>query len=263
MSTIRPESTVGELVAERPARSRVFESLKIDYCCGGKLPLSQACGKLGLSTAAVLEMLEKSDNEQTRPGLADAGSMSLTALADHIVHAHHDFLRAELPRLDAITEKVFRVHGDHEPRLRRVREAFCSLKDEMLSHMAKEEHVLFPMIRQMEQTHTPPTPPTPQSCCGGTLAHPIAQMEAEHDQSGEALATIRAATDEYVPPSLACNTYRAMLDGLAGLERDMHQHVHKENNVLFPKALAMEAHLSGVRHGGAAHGGTGGCGCGH
>ncbi|MCC6285494.1 MAG: iron-sulfur cluster repair di-iron protein [Phycisphaerales bacterium] len=244
MAQINPDTTVGELVAQRPARSRVFETLKIDYCCGGKLALSKACANRGLDTGTVIGLLEQADGQAT--DVVDAGAMSLGDLADHIVRAHHDFLRAELPRLDAITEKVFRVHGEHEPRLKQVREAFCELKDEMLSHMAKEEHVLFPMIRKMEQTRTP------QSCCGGTLAHPIAQMEAEHTQSGDALATMSAATDGYTPPPWACNTYRAMLDGLANLERDMHQHVHKENNVLFPKALALESQLTGARAGGSS-----------
>ncbi|KAA0217048.1 MAG: iron-sulfur cluster repair di-iron protein [Leptolyngbya sp. PLA3] len=250
MNRINPETTVGELVAQQPARSRVFESLKIDYCCGGKLPLVQACANRGLDTGTVIGLLEQVNGESA--DVVDADAMSLTDLADHIVHAHHDFLREELPRLDAITERVYRVHGEREPRLKQVREAFCELKDEMLSHMGKEEHVLFPMIRKMEQTGKA------QSCCGGTLAHPIRQMEAEHAQSGDQLAVMSAATDGYTPPQWACNTYRAMLDGLANLERDMHQHVHKENNVLFPKALALESKLTGAVAGGS----DAGCCCG-
>jgi regulator of cell morphogenesis and NO signaling len=238
-SRISAETTVGQLVAERPARSRVFEALHIDYCCGGKLPLTEACAKRGLDARTVVGLLEEADRKSENNGAANVAAMSLAELADHVMTKHHDFLREELPRLDAITEKVFRVHGSHEPRLKDVREAFVALQDEMLSHMAKEEHVLFPMIRKMEQTGKP------QSCCGGTLAKPIQQMEAEHAESGDALETMRRATDGYVPPAWACNTYRAMLDGLAQLERDMHQHVHKENNVLFPKALALEAQLQG------------------
>ncbi len=234
---ITPEATVGQLVTERPARSRVFEALAIDYCCGGKLPLAAACEKRGLDTRTVIGLLEEADIKSESIGVVDASAMTLKELADHIVQAHHDFLREELPRLDAITEKVFRVHGEHEPRLKNVREAFVELKDEMLSHMAKEEHVLFPMIRKMEETGAA------QSCCGGTLAKPIEQMEAEHTHSGDALETMRRATDGYLPPTWACNTYRAMLDGLARLERDMHQHVHKENNVLFPRALQLEAQI--------------------
>ncbi|MCA9291143.1 MAG: hemerythrin domain-containing protein, partial [Phycisphaerales bacterium] len=163
--------------------------------------------------------------------------LSLTDLADHIEREHHAYLRTELPRLDAMTEKVYRVHGAAEPRLGDVRRAFCAIRDELTTHMMKEERILFPMVRQLERSDGP------VSLHCGTIAAPIRQMEAEHEHAGEALATIRTATDDFQPPEWACNTYRAMLDGLAQLERDMHAHVHKENNVLFPKALDRERQL--------------------
>jgi regulator of cell morphogenesis and NO signaling len=161
--------------------------------------------------------------------------MSLIELAEHIEETHHAYLREELPRLDFMTEKVSRVHGDKEPRLLRVREAFVALKAELEPHMMKEERVLFPIIRELEASAS-----RPEFHCG-SVANPIRQMEHEHDQAGDALAIIREATDDFVPPEWACNTYRAMLDSLEKLEADMHQHVHKENNVLFPKAIEMEA----------------------
>jgi regulator of cell morphogenesis and NO signaling len=234
---IDPQATVGQLVTDRPGRSRVFETLKIDYCCGGKLPLLEACRKRGLEPQTVIELLEKADAEkgQHDPGALDPGAMSLTDLADHIEREHHAYLRSELPRLDQITDKVHRVHGETEPRLGRVREAFCALRDELTSHMLEEERILFPMIRQLEQGEGPPP-----AHCGGTIADPIRQMETEHEDAGDALATIRSATDDFQPPEWACNTYRAMLDGLATLEQDMHTHIHKENNVLFPRALELE-----------------------
>lgn len=233
MTTLSPKTAVGVLVAERPGRSRVLEKLQIDYCCGGKLSLEEACRKRGLDPVQVVAELRDADAAATPEGV-DPATMSLAELADHIEQTHHAWLRQELPRLDAITEKVFMVHGDAEPRLGRVREAFCLLRDEMLSHMGKEELVLFPAIRALERGEAPSV---------GSLAGPIAQMEREHDESGDALATIRAATDDFKPPVWACGTYRAMLGGLADLEADMHQHVHKENNVLFPRALRLEARL--------------------
>jgi regulator of cell morphogenesis and NO signaling len=237
---IDPQSTVGELVTERPSRSRVFETLKIDYCCGGKLPLAESCKKRGLDTQAVLELLHQADAEtdNSLEQSIDPDALSLTELADHIEQTHHAYLRAEFPRLDQITEKVMRVHSNADPRLEQVHKTFCALRDELTSHMMKEEQILFPMIRQLEQTDTAP------SFHCGSIANPIRQMEAEHDQAGDALTTLRTVTDDFQLPDWACNTYRAMLDGLAQLERDMHLHIHKENSVLFPKAIKLEAELA-------------------
>jgi regulator of cell morphogenesis and NO signaling len=228
-------ATVGGLVAAVPARSRIFEQLGIDYCCGGKLPLAEACRKKGLDPRTVVQMLAAFDAAQSGPAEAiDPLSMTLTALADHIEATHHAYLKTELPRLDAITEKVARVHGEHDSRLAQVRQAFAALSEEMHSHMAKEERILFPMIRALEASGDLSV----LHC--GSLAHPIRQMEAEHDSAGGGLALMRELTDGFTPPAWACNTYRAMLDALAHLERDLHLHVHKENNVLFPQAVELE-----------------------
>ncbi|QDU89792.1 Iron-sulfur cluster repair protein YtfE [Pirellulimonas nuda] len=234
MQTIDPQATVGELVRAVPGRARVFESLKIDYCCGGKVPLAEACAKMQVAPEAVLDALGQVDGAERTP-LVDADCMGLTELADHIEQTHHAYLREELPRLDFLTEKVSRVHGDKDPRLATVREAFLALKNELEPHMMKEEVILFPLIRELEASADQPQ----QHGCG--VAGPIRQMEHEHDLAGDALAILREATDGFAPPEWACNTYRAMLDSLDQLEADMHQHIHKENNVLFPKALAMGA----------------------
>jgi len=206
MPTLDSTATVGSFVRQRPSRSRVFESLKIDYYCGGKIPLGQACEKKGIDAANVLKQLQACNAATENCNLTDADSMSLTDLADHIEATHHAYLREELPRLDFMTEKVSRVHGDKDDRLFQMREASTERK---ASHC-------------------------------GSVANPIRQMEHEHDLVGNALAILNESTDGYAPPEWACNTYRAMLDSLSQLERDMHQQIHKENNVLFPKTIELE-----------------------
>ena len=234
MITLDPEQTVGEFVRQKPTRARVFESLKIDYCCGGKVPLVRACEKRGIEVGEVLQAISTNDEQADLGTLVDVDSMALSELADHIEAAHHAYLREELPRLDAMTEKVARVHGDKDERLYKMRQAFVALKAELEPHMMKEERILFPIVRQLEAS----TERQEFHC--GSVANPIRQMEHEHDQAGDALAILHESTDAFTPPEWACNTYRAMLDSLARLEADMHQHIHKENNVLFPKAIQRE-----------------------
>lgn len=234
MLPLAPEQTVGDFVRQKPTRARIFESLKIDYCCGGKVSLLRACEKRGIDVAAVLQAINASDELAETDTLVNVDAMGLTELADHIEATHHAYLRTELPRLDFMTEKVARVHGDKDERLHSMRDAFIALKAELEPHLMKEETVLFPIVRQLEASSR-----LPEFHCG-SVANPIRQMEHEHDQAGAALAILNESTDAYTPPDWACNTYRAMLDSLEKLEADLHQHIHKENNVLFPKALELE-----------------------
>ncbi|MBI2193567.1 MAG: iron-sulfur cluster repair di-iron protein [Planctomycetes bacterium] len=239
---IRVEQTVGEILAERPALSLVFEKVGIDYCCGGKQSLADACKGRGLDPETVRVMLEAMEATSKGASTAvDVAGLTLSDLADHIERTHHAYLKEELPRLDAWTTKVASVHGAEEPRLHEVRRTFMALQEEMAAHMMKEERILFPMIRQLEASAAAP------SFCCGSLAAPIAQMELEHDEAGAALHKFRDLTGGYVPPEHACKTYRAMLQSLARLEQDMHQHVHKENNVLFPRTLKMEKEKARTR----------------
>lgn len=239
MLVIDQQVCVGQLVRECPSRSRVFDRFGIDFCCGGKITLAEACRKRSLDTDQVLRELQNNDRfVNADPALVDADAMGLAVLCDHIESTHHMYLKIELPRLDRMTEKVTRLHGNKEPKLLALREAFVDLKSELEPHMMKEERVLFPLIRELESMSV-----LPHFHCG-TLGNPIAQMEKEHDHAGDALARIRSAADNFVPPDWACNTYRAMLKGLLDLEHNMHQHVHKETNVLFLKALKLEASFS-------------------
>jgi regulator of cell morphogenesis and NO signaling len=229
------EPTVGQLVVERPGRARVFEKLGIDYCCGGQKPLSEVCQAKGLDLAAVTAQL---DAEPQQPAERNWATASLTDLCDHIESTHHAYLREELPRLEFLTGKVANRHGEIRPALVEVHQVFLALKSELEMHMMKEERVLFPMCREMDAADGP------VSFHCGSVANPIEVMVREHDDAGGALERMRELTDNYALPLDACNTYRALFDSLQQLERDMHQHIHKENNILFPRAIRSERMLN-------------------
>lgn len=232
--SIDAEKSVGQLVGECTARSCVFETYGIDYCCGGKQALSEACAVKGLDLNEVLLKLGEADVNANHGDAEDYVAMPLDQLVDHIISTHHVYLRRELPRLLEIAAKVNRAHGEKDGRLSTVESTLHALAEELTSHMMKEERILFPAIREMAQTDT-----LPQMHCG-TLSGPINVMESEHDNAGNALEQLRNLTDNFTPPDWACNTFRALLDGIHELELDLHQHIHKENNILFPLALTME-----------------------
>jgi len=236
MTTIEVDKTIGQLVTERPSRSRVFEKLGIDYCCGGKKTIAEVCEKKQMDPAMLLEVLD-AEAAATPEGGPNVAEMSLSDLADHIEATHHAYLRAESPRLTKMAQRVAKVHGEMDDRLQALSETFDAFVAEVDSHMAKEEDVLFPAIRLIDGAERMPSLPF------GRVANPIHCMEAEHDEAGAALERMRTLTDGFTPPDWACNTYRALLDGLHELELDMHQHVHKENNVLFPRAMEREEAL--------------------
>lgn len=227
MKVITAETTVGEIVRALPARSRVFENLGIDYCCGGKKSLAEACRAKGLDPATVVALLTAMDGAPDQASV-NPDVMSLSELCDHIEQVHHQYLREELPRLDFMTRKVAAVHGQDEPRLLEVRRVFEAFQAEMVSHTQEEDIVVFPAIRNLESGKRTP------------LDAAFAKLESEHENAGAALAHFKELTDNYTPPEWACNTFRALYDGLAQLEQHTHQHVHQENNVLFPRALALK-----------------------
>ena len=162
-------------------------------------------------------------------------AMSLTELADHIEAKHHVYLSDELPRLMTMTREVVAVHSGSDPRLQQVQDTFQAMAAELCCHMIKEEGCLFPLIRQLEASDRPPLT---HRC---SVAGPIRQMEFEHDEADSALVRLRELTDDFTPPEWSCSKYRVLLDALAHLEQDMHIHIHKENDVLFPRALELEA----------------------
>lgn len=232
-SLISASASVSSIVAAQPSLARLFEGVGIDYCCGGKRSLADACSAKGLDPATFVVLLKAMAKLPAGAPLVDANALTLTALADHIEQSHHRYLQAALPALVEKADRVATKHGWRDPRLVPVAETMRALAADMFLHMAKEEQILFPLVRELEKTGA-----TSGHC--GSIANPIRQMEHEHDGAGAAVARLRELTDGFTPNADACNTHRAMLAGFAALEADLHQHVHKENNVLFPRALALE-----------------------
>lgn len=237
---LKLSDSVGTWVTEHPATSRVFEQHKIDYCCGGGRPLEEACQAKRVNVQCVLEELADVISSSATDGSLndDFTSKSLADMCDEIEATHHEYLKRELPRLTQLVDKVVRVHGEQHAWLVRLGASFQLLRDELNPHMLKEEQILFPAIRTIEQSGAVPSFPF------GSVDNPIRMMEHEHDAAGQALRDIREASSEFALPHGGCNTFRAMLDGLRELEVDLHRHIHKENNVLFPRASKLAAELS-------------------
>jgi regulator of cell morphogenesis and NO signaling len=231
--TLPGDPTLGDMVTANPSVSRVFEQYQLDYCCGGAQPFSEACAAAGIDPATVLADLAELEEQPA----AEWASMPPGELVDLLEATHHVYLKAELPRLTALLDKVVGVHGGRHPELLDVQTSYEQLRAELEPHLAKEEQVLFPMIRELQDATS-----TPDFHCGN-LDSPIRVMQFEHDQAGELLARLRELTGDYTPPADGCGSFQALYAGLADLEADTHQHIHKENNVLFPNVLEMEAQL--------------------
>ncbi len=236
------EQTVGQLVTDRPARAGIFESMGIDYCCGGRRPLADACKSSGVSADTIIVALE-TDLAGGAVGEPDPARLSMTALCNQIEQTHHTYLRTELPHLQQRAAKVAAKHGPGDQRLVELQSVLTGFTAEIGSHMTKEEGILFPMIRALESGD--PAGAGPVGGCAMSVSGPIHVMEAEHESAGAALARMRVLTDNFTPPPAACLTYQALLSGLADLERDMHRHVHKENNILFPRAEGWRPEVAG------------------
>ena len=232
------DRTVSEIAAGSLAAVRVFEKLGIDYCCGGKRPLADVCREKGHDLASVEREL---DSAMVAPSLParEWNTAPLRELIEHIVSTHHAYLNRELAPLSARVEKVYRVYNEKcGPTLTGLPEVFASLRSELEAHLQKEEMILFPAIAACEAAAVDGTPLPPAPC--GSVSHPIRVMEAEHDSAGAALSGIREITASYTIPEYACVTFRSLMAGLQELEQDLHMHIHLENNILFPRAIALE-----------------------
>ncbi len=230
---------VKDIVLQMPAAAKVFEQLGLDYCCRGAERLDEACHAAGLDVNEVVRSLETT--AATTSGEHEAMDWSAQPLANlmgHIVKKHHTFCRQEVARLEPLLDKVIAAHGASHPELRRIKSVFFGLSKELLMHLVKEEQTLFPYIARMEEAAARGIPfPRPAF---GTVQNPVRMMVLEHDNSAAALHEIRKLTGNYQLPPDACNSYGTLYERLRSFESDIHQHVHLENNVLFPRAVAME-----------------------
>ncbi len=234
---ISTDHRLAEIVDLVPGAPRVLESFDLDYCCGGQRPLGDACDLAGIDVAEVIEALAGLDDGPA----PDWVPMSPALLVDHLEATHHAYLHAELPRIEALADKVVGVHGARHPELAEVGRLCASLREDLEPHMAKEERVLFPMVRELASAVSPP------SFHCGSVANPISMMMREHEQTGSILEALRSQTDGYHAPDDACASYRALYEALDALEADTHLHIHKENNVLFPAVLELEKHWEAAR----------------
>ena len=235
MTTQIERKTVRELVLEMPLAARIFEDLGIDYCCGGEKALIEACAQAKVKIGDVISALAKA---QSMPADRDWRNARLSELAQHIVDRHHSFTREEIERLVPLISKVVSAHGTNHPELLQLQSLFRDLAQELTAHMAKEEHVLFPYIAEMERAANNKRP-LPRATFG-TVQNPVRMMVLEHDSSGGILHELRRLANGYVPPSDSCAAYQALYRALEAFEKDLHNHIHLENNILFPRCLDLE-----------------------
>lgn len=236
------DTPVGDLVRGSEHRAAVLSRLGIDFCCGGDTLLREACERRGLTVAEVQRALAVSDEARPMADTIDWTEESLTRLADHIVAGHHAYLRDMLPGLGNLMEHILAKHPGAYPNLAALRDVYVTMWDELCTHMMKEEVVLFPYIRSMETADRSGMLCANEFPCGSVLA-PIHVMKEEHREAADALARMRELTGGFRSPRDACNSYRVLLAGLRELEEDLHLHIHKENNILFPRAVRLEASL--------------------
>lgn len=232
------DETLGEMAAKDLRKAQVFKKYGLDFCCGGKKTLKEACAAKGLDIRAVEEDLRREEQHTIGRPLR-YGDWSLSFLVDFIVNTHHSYVLKTLPDLRAAAAKVYKVHGTDHPELQEIHQLVESVFEEMMSHMVKEEKVLFPYIAQLETASKLNQPVYASQF--GTVRNPVNMMEMEHEFVGEAMARIRILTNDYILPQGACATYSFLYRLLQEFEEDLHLHIHLENNILFPKAIALEA----------------------
>jgi regulator of cell morphogenesis and NO signaling len=231
------ETTLRAIALEDPATIRIFERYHLDYCCGGRRPLAEACAEKDLDATEVLAALEQA-TLVSDAAERDFTQATPTELVRHIVLTHHAFVRNELPRLLPLAEKVAAKHGPTHPEYFRVESNLRQLGSELIHHLAKEEMILFPYIEALEASRNG-TGSAPHACFA-TVESPIQAMLHEHEAAGALLEEMRAATNDFTPPTDACPTLAGLLHGINDFERDLHRHIHLENNLLFPLAIQME-----------------------
>lgn len=233
------DKTIREIALEAPATTRVFEEFKIDYCCGGRRSISEVCDAAGIDPKVLMQRIDQAViDQEDRADLVNPEDMRPGELIDYILDKHHIFTTNEIERLTPLMAKVVMRHGQQHPELFRLQELFTALTESLVPHMRKEENVLFPYIQILVGASNGNGHVSRPSF--GTVKNPIAVMMAEHETDGDRLEEMRQITSDYFLPAGACPSYTALYAGLEDLERDLHRHIHFENNVLFPAAAELE-----------------------
>ncbi|MFN7980873.1 MAG: iron-sulfur cluster repair di-iron protein [Vicinamibacterales bacterium] len=239
MTTRFGSQSLGSIVAADFRAAAVFDRFGLDFCCGGKRTLSEACEQRGM----VVEQVETALDALGTGGTVDVPNESWSAdeLTRYIERRHHTFVREQTLVIDARLDKLVKVHGRAHPELVTAAEHFGDLASELLMHLKKEEEILFPYVRALASASERGTGAPPNMF--GTVRNPIRMMESEHQDAGRELEQLRSITSNFTVPADGCATYRACYEELEAFDRDLRMHIHLENNVLFPKAVALEAAL--------------------
>lgn len=233
------QQQVGQLVAEDYRLAEVFQKHGIDFCCGGNVPIGEACRQQGVDPETLLKELEAISNAPRKPDSPDFLRWSPDFLVEYIINNHHAYLKEAIPALRTFTEKVAQAHGNSHPEVVEIHNLFQALANELEPHMMKEEHVLFPLIQQISQAVKQQSGPV-----GMPVGGPIQQMELEHDRAGNLIKEIRQLSHDFTLPADACNTFEATYKKLVEFEADLFQHIHLENNILFPQVIELQEKLS-------------------
>lgn len=228
--------TVAEVVAENIKTAHVFKKYGIDFCCGGGITIEKACEKNNAEYAMIKKELENVDAEVSNA--YNYNNWDLSFLVDHIQNIHHSYVEENIPLLIQYANKVAKVHGHHYPEVIKIDTLFAEVANELLAHMKKEELLLFPYVKQLVNAEKKGTDASKPHF--GTVKNPIHMMEEEHENAGDIFKEIARLSNNYTPPEDACNTFKALYAKLEEFEQDLHQHIHLENNILFPKAIQLE-----------------------
>jgi regulator of cell morphogenesis and NO signaling len=231
-------NTVGEMARKLPGAIQVFENFGIDYCCGGHRTLNEVCRTGNISIEEVLSLLTQDDSAAQPQPVRDWGKEPLSSLVDYILQTHHVFTKQEIMRLENLFQKVCAAHARNHAELLQLKEQFLVLKSDLLPHMMKEENILFPYIKAVEAAiSNGQKSPSPFF---NTVRNPVRVMMTEHDNAGEMLRRLRALSNNYTVPADGCTSFQALYEALKAFEADLHQHIHLENNILFPRTIELE-----------------------
>lgn len=237
------QKSIGQIVAEDYRTSQVFEKHNIDFCCNGGRSLQEVAAEKNLSVESLTDEIFKLQEDKSE-GNIDFDSWPLDLLTDYIVKKHHRYSEKQIPVIKPYLDKICKVHGGHHPELFEIQKIFDGIVGEVAAHMKKEEIILFPFIKKMVEAKENNTPYNNPS--GKSVGNPVEMLTHEHDSQGDAFKRIAELSNNYTNPPDGCNTYRVTLGLLQEFQQDLHKHIHLENNILFPKALALEKELNAV-----------------